>query len=159
KARGHHLLARVDAFGEDSLRLVLQRQRDRAQADTVSLRNIDESAGGPALHGLGGNHHHLLQGLNENAHVYELAGPELQVGVWNLTLHAYGAGGLVDLVVHDLQGAAIEHRPAVAVDGLYRHRAGGLSGIDLSQLLLRQREKDLDRPHLVDHDDARIRGM
>src|SRR6185369_11240003 len=157
EARGDDPFGCGDAFGDDGGSLGLQAHRDGPQNHAlVVLNHVGEGAVGAPLHGRSGNDHDLAQGLREDAHVDELARPKLQVGVGELRLHAYGAGGLVDLVVDDLQRAAIQHGLAVGVECLDRHGATCQRRVDLGQLLLRQRVDDGDGPDLRDHDDAGV---
>src|SRR5205085_8392557 len=157
KAGGDDAVGGVDTLDDYGRCLGLQPHRDGPQNDAlVGLHDVGEGAMWPALHGRGWNGHHLLQRVGQHAHVDELPRPELQVGVGEFRLHAHGPGRLVHLVVDDLQGAAVEHRLAVGVERLDRHLAPCGRGVDLGQLLLRQREDYGDWPDLRDHHDAGV---
>ena len=124
-------------FATTGLRLVLQRQRDGTQGHAIIVGDdIGEGAVRPPLYGRGWDDHDLAQGLDEHAGIDELARPELQVGVGKIRLHAHGAGGLVDLIVDDLQAAAVEYGLAVRLQRLDADGTGGERGVDVFELLL-----------------------
>src|SRR4029077_21019928 len=102
--------------------------------------------------------HHLAHGVDKHAGIDELAGPELQVGIRKIRLHAHGAGGLVDLIVNDLEAAAIEDGLGVGLERLDRNGPGGEGRIDVFELLLRQGEQNRDRPDLGYDDNADVRS-
>ena len=150
---------RPDAARDHGLRLVHMRHRDGALADAV-LRPQDVGEGGvvgSSLDGGGRNHHDAFERVDEQADIDELPRPQLQAGVGKLRLHPDRPGRRVDLVVDDLQGAAIELF-AVGAERLDRQRLFRLRRVDLKQLLLRQGEEHAHRAQLGDHDDAGIAG-
>ena len=78
--------------------------------------------------------------VDEQPHVDELPRPKLQVGVGEFRLQLDRAGGLIDLVVDDLQRAAVDDGLVVGAEGVDRQRTLREGLVDLRQLLLRQRE-------------------
>ncbi len=64
-----------------------------------------------------------------------------------------GAGGLIDFIVDQREGALIEYRAAVARQGGDGNRTCGERGAHCAQLLLRQGENHRDRLHLRHHHD------
>src|SRR4029453_2556820 len=82
------------------------------------------------------------------------ARPKVEVGVGKFRLHLHGAGSLVDLVVHDLQNAAIDHGLVIAAERLDDQRTARERALDAAQLLLRQAEEHRDRLDLRDDDDG-----
>ena len=78
---------------------------------SVVLDHVDERAVRPALHRRGRHHDDLAQRVDQQAHIDELARPELQIGIGKLGLEPDRAGGLIDLVV-DHQHLAVVERAA-----------------------------------------------
>ncbi len=154
EARRHHPLARVDPVGEDGADLVLLGHRDRPHRDrVVVVRDVDEGPVGAALDGRGRHHGRVLERIDQELHVDELARPELQALVGEFRLELHGAGGLVDLVVDDDELAVVDHGAVVVGERLRIERALGEGAVDRGQFLLRQSEDDRDRPDLGDHHD------
>src|SRR5262249_44001482 len=152
-------LGGADAFRNHGLLLVLQRQRDGTQGHAVIvLYDVGEGAVGAALDGGRRDHDNLAHGIDEHAGIDELPGPKLQVGIRKLGLHAHGARRLVDLIVNHLQTAAVEHGLAVGLQRLDHNGAAGEGRIDVFELLLREGEKDRNRPDLGYDDNAGVRS-
>jgi hypothetical protein len=144
EAGGDHALL---AFSRRDHRagIVLLADRDRPHRDlALGIDHVDEGAVRPALHRRGRHRHDLPQRLDQHADIDELPGPELQLRVGKLRLHADRAGGLIHLVVDHLQVAAIDRRLAVAAT---RRRAAAFREglVHLLELLLRQVEQHRDR--------------
>lgn len=126
----------------------------------VVAERIDIAAVRAALHRRRGHDHGMLQRVDEDAHIDELARPELQLGIVEGRLDLHRAGCLVDLIVDDEQGAGVDDRRIVGVERLDFDRSLGHGAVDRAELLLRQIEDHRDRLNLSDHDDAiRIGGM
>src|SRR5262249_31256532 len=137
------------------LGVVLLRHRDRTYGDRIIvLGDVDEGAVRAALDGGGRHHDGVLERVDQELHVDELAGPKLQALVGKLGLELHRAGGLVDLIVDYHELAAIDHRAVVVAERLHRQRPLCEGPVDLGQLLLRQGEDEGDRPDLGDHHDA-----
>ncbi len=114
KAGGHDALGRLKTLADHRLRLVLFLHRNRPHRDgIVVLDDVHEGAVRTALHRAGRDHHDLLQRVDQQPHIDELPGPELQVGVGKFGLELHRAGGLVDLIVDDPEHAAVDHRVVV----------------------------------------------
>ena len=117
----------------------------------LRIDHIDEGAGGAALHRAGRHHDHLLQGIDRQPHIDELARPELLVGVGKFGLELHCAGRLIDLVVDHLQRALVDQCAGVGLQRLHRQRTFGEGRIDLRHVLLRQVENHVDRLELGEH--------
>ena len=157
KAGRHHDVGRRHALGDDGKLLVLLRDGDGAHGNLViAADDVDEGAFGAALHRRGRDHDHLFQRVEEQAHVDELARPQLQVLVGEVGLEADGAGRLIDLVVDHLELAGVEHVLAVGLQRLNLQRVLGHRPVDVGQVLLGQGEQYGDRLHLGDDDDAAL---
>jgi hypothetical protein len=131
------------------------RHRDRPHADGVAvLDDINEGPIRPALHRRRRHHDDLAQSVHQQPDIDELAGPQLQLGIRELGLHLHGPGGLIDLVVDDLQHTAIDHGLVVAAERLDRQRPLRGRLVDAPQLLLRQAKEHRNRLDLRDDDDA-----
>ena len=135
KTGGHHPLVRLDAAFDNSLGFILLLYRNRPNGHrVVVLDDIDEGAGGPALHCAGRNHHDLFERINQQTDVDELPRPKLQVGVWEFGFQLHGPGALVHLVVHHPQHAAINHFVSVRAQRFNAERALGEGGIHLQAI-------------------------
>ena len=157
EAGGDDAVAGAEALRDHRHGVVLLRDLDGAHGSlVVRADDVDEGAVGAALHGGGRHHDDVVERLQEKAHVDELARPELQLAVGEVSLDADGARRLVDLVVDDLERALVEHGLAVGLQRLDCERALGARLVDLRQLLLRQREQHRYRAHLGDDDDAGV---
>ena len=121
----------------------------------VVIRDVDEGPVRPALDGGGRNHDRVLEGVDQELHIDELAGPELQAFIGKLGLELHRAGGLVDLVVDHHELAAVDHGAVVVAERLHAQRALRERPVDLGELLLGQGEDDCDRPDLGDDHDPR----
>ncbi len=126
--------------------------------DVVVTHRVNEGAVRPALHRAGRHHDHLLQRVDQQPHVDELSGPQLDIGVRELGLQFHRAGRCVDLVVDHGQLAVVDHRIVVGTQRVDRQRSLGEAAIDLVEVLLRQVEQHRDRLDLGDDDDARRAG-
>ena len=146
----------LQALGDHRLRLVLLRHRDRPHRHlVVRLHDIDEGAVRPALHGRGRRHHHLLERVDQQPDVDEAARPELQFAVGKFGLELDRAGGLIDLIVDDLELAACRPRSCCRRPNASTGSAPLANArVDLAELLLRQGEQHRDRLDLGDDDDA-----
>src|SRR5215475_10575596 len=154
KTCGHHPLVRFEAAFDNGLDFILLLHNDRTHGHrVVILDDVDEGAGRSALHRAGRNYHNLFERIDQQADVDELPRPKLQVGVREFGLQLHGSGGLVDLVVHDPQHAAIDDFVSVGTLRLDGERALGDGSIQLWQLLLRQVEQRRYRAQLGDHND------
>ena len=92
------------------------------RSSIVVLYNVDESAVRAALHCAGRNYDHLLERIDQQTNVDELPRPELQIGISELRLQLYGSGGLVDLVVDDLEQDMIDDCVIVRTQRIDRER-------------------------------------
>jgi hypothetical protein len=111
------------------------------------------------LHRRGGDDHDLTQNVDQDSHIDELAGPELQLLVRESGLEFDGPGGLIDLVVHHLHFAVVD-RVALRPQRVNRQHALGEPPGKFRHVLLRQVEKHRDRLDLRDDDDAGgVRGV
>src|SRR6185437_15935423 len=114
EAGGDNALARANAGLDHGLRLILLRHDDRThRGRVVVLDHVDEGAVRTALHRAGWDRHHAFQGIDQQPDIDELARPKRQAGIGKLGLELHGTGGLVDLIVHHAQGAAVEYRVTV----------------------------------------------
>src|SRR6516165_3273649 len=137
KTCGHHPLVRFKTAFDHSLDFILLLHNDRTHGHrVVILDGVDEGAGGPALHRAGRNYYNLFERIDQQADVDELPRPKLQVGVREFGFQLHGSGGLIDLVVHDPQHAAIDDFVSVGKLRLDGERALGDGGIQLRQFLL-----------------------
>ena len=126
--------------------LVLLRHHDRlGGGDVAGPDDIAEGAGRSALHRGSRNHDRLGQRLDLETDVDELAGPELEIRIWEFGLQLQRAGGLIDLVIDAFQRAGIDDGDAVIAEHVHGKRALGGGGVDAHDLLLRQAEPHRDR--------------
>ena len=101
----------AQAFGNHGLGIVLLGDLDGAHRDLVVVADdIDEGPVGAALDRGGRHHDDVVERLEQEAHVDELAGPKLQRRVGKFGLEADRARRLVDLVVDDLRACPCRAR-------------------------------------------------
>src|SRR5205807_456550 len=141
KTGRHHDLAGNKTGCDHGLLVVLLGHGDRTHRDRgVVLDDIDIGAGRAALHSRGGNNYDLAQSVDQDSHVGELAGPELQLIIREYGLEPHRAGGLIDLIVDD-QHFAVVDRLAVGPERLDRQHALGEATVEIREGLLWQVEK------------------
>ena len=102
----------------------------------------------------GRQRHDIMARLQHHPHVDELSRPQGIALVGEGRLQAYRAGGLIDFVVDQRQGTAVELCPVIARQRRHGHRPARQRLVDLQYHVLGQGEHDRDRLNLRHHDDA-----
>src|SRR5579871_24627 len=127
-----------------------RRGRDRR----VCADDVREHSVRPALQRARRDRERLPVDVGQQSHVDELTRPELALGIRERRLDADGPGRLVDLVVDQRHGAAIDLFAVVAGNGDRGHRPAVQGFADVAERVFRQAEDDRDRLQLRNDDDA-----
>ena len=105
-----------------------------------------------ALHGFGGNHGGVPNGVQRQHHGDELAGPQPAVAIFENALQVDGAGGAVHGVVDHREAARDGAAGVVLGEDPNFQRVGRLQTADGREVLFGNAEVDEDGLHLVqDH--------
>jgi hypothetical protein len=158
-ALGDEGFAGLHALGDADRRRGARATGDRALADrAVGIELPDEIAAGAGAHGGDRHDHHVLQRLQRQPNVDELAGEQGPVGVGEARLGADGAGRGVDAVVQRAENAFVEGDGLGAIEGDHRQLALVRLRLDARRVVLRDGELDVDGGDLGDDRDARGRA-
>ncbi|CAI3801754.1 hypothetical protein GLGCALEP_02817 [Pseudomonas sp. MM221] len=149
----HQPVAGLQAFEDDTVLAIAGANLELAHVHRVL--GVDHIGKGTVIAKLDGccrRHHHLLEGIGQQAHVDELVGEQGQVLVLEAALELEGTGGGVDLVVDAAQHAGGLQLAVTAVPGLDRQAGATAVAFQHSaQFGFRQGERNADRLGLGNH--------
>ena len=118
------MFAGCNACGNGGDGFGLAGQRDGALGGKrLRIHHVDKRAERPALDRGGRHGNGVFEGIDPQADIDELSGPQSQLRIGKACLDADRAGGLVHLIVDHLDKAAVNDGQIVGFAGLDCHRS------------------------------------